>query len=613
MKTDVRVSEDEGEFKLSNRLMKAYVNKSSGRLVGLKYGRLQFLAPKTRRSRISGGYWTISTVHKSKWRTIESRVVQFPCPETERVIVSCVQVLSDDAGYDVLEADFRYSLGASDSTLSVWVTLRHPAAYGALDINIGRYALKLNPELFDFLAIDHNRNTTMPSSEDWRMGQVLRPREARLLKTGIKAGEVEHKYDYSAVLFDTPAYGWASSSARVGVWMINPSFEYVAGGPTKVELTGHLDDSDTGYPTLVNVWKGTHFGGTSLVVAGGEEWAKTVGPFHIYINSDKEVKDLWNDATQRAKKERYIWPYDWAADGVYLARAERGAVSGRILVDEQPVKEVGPPLVGLVAAQYRPGPVGAAGPGTDWQAEGKRCQFWQRADQDGGFCLSNVLPGVYNLHSITDGVLGEFIYENVTVCGGHSHQLGTHVWVPRRLGEQLWEIGYPNRTASKYRHGDSYWRWGLWRRYPDEFPGGVNFSIGMSDWRKDWNYAQPAQIKDGRAIPTIWSIYFNVNQVYRGTVHLRLAFAGAKAPGDGIQVGINGSMIGWTGKLPDSGVMHRDGIRGYWCEKVVSFCSSYLNVGRNCLTLHLHGKKWYHGVLYDYIRMEIQKYELCLC
>ena len=72
---------------------------------------------------------------------------------------------------------------------------------------------------------------------------------------------------------------------------------------------------------------------------------------------------------------------------------------------------------------------------------------------------------------------------------GKSIDLGKLEWTPVRYGKQIWEIGTPDRTGKEFKHGDDYWHWGLYNQYPKDFPNDVNFVIGKSDPRTDWNYA----------------------------------------------------------------------------------------------------------------------------
>jgi rhamnogalacturonan endolyase len=314
---------------------------------------------------------------------------------------------------------------------------------------------------------------------------------------------------------------------------------------------------------------------------------------------------MWKDALAKAAKEAEAWPYDWAADANYPSKAQRGAVTGRITVKDPLVSmdKVSNLLVGLTAPDDSSGKGGGS---VDWQKDAKSYQFWVRADKDGRFTIPKVRPGPYVLRAFANGVLGEFSRPDVTVTAGKSLDLGMLEWKPVRYGRQLWEIGIPNRSAEEFRHGDHYWQWGLYLKYPEEFPKDVNFVIGKSDGHKDWNYCQPPRIDGDRVSPTTWSITFDLPEAPRGKATLRLAFAGSRGRG-GIQVSVNDKSAGGTGALPDTGVMHRDGIRGYWFERSVSFDAALLKAGKNVLTLTNPARNWTEGVLYDYLRLELDE------
>jgi rhamnogalacturonan endolyase len=202
-------------------------------------------------------------------------------------------------------------------------------------------------------------------------------------------------------------------------------------------------------------------------------------------------------------------------------------------------------------------------------------------------------------------VLGEFRKAEVTVKAGGALDLGTLTWKPVRYGKQVWEIGIPNRSAEEFRHGDHYWQWGLYLDYPKEFPQDVNFVVGKSDWRKDWNYCQPPKIQGKQVQSTTWTITFDLTEPPKAKATLRLGIAGSRLP-RGIEVLANGKLAGSTGPLPDTGVMHRDGIRGYWCERSVNFEGTLLKKGSNTVQFHVPSKDWTQGVLYDYLRLEVE-------
>src|SRR5699024_8078674 len=116
-----------------------------------------------------------------------------------------------------------------------------------------------------------------------------------------------------------------------------------------------------------------------------------------------------------------------------------------------------------------------------------------RADAGGNFTVPAVRPGTYTLTTFVDGVIGEYKEEDVSV-NSSSSDLGTIEWTPDEYGEQLWQIGTPNRSAEEFHiyGGDEGFRNHLtWLEYPYEFPDDVDFKIGESEEKVDWNYFQP--------------------------------------------------------------------------------------------------------------------------
>ena len=80
----------------------------------------------------------------------------------------------------------------------------------------------------------------------------------------------------------------------------------------------------------------------------------------------------------------------------------------------------------------------------------------------------------------------------VTVEAGKKIDLGKLDWQPVRYGKQIWEIGYPDRTGDKFFKGDgaNYWLWGWGLRYSGLFPNDITYTIGKSDYRKDWFFQE---------------------------------------------------------------------------------------------------------------------------
>ena len=325
----------------------------------------------------------------------------------------------------------------------------------------------------------------------------------------------------------------------------------------------------------------------------------------LYVNSAATPDAMWKDAVTKAKTEAKNWVYDWAADENYPAAKNRGAVSGQIVLKDLPSTKMSNLLVGLAHADYKAG----NGETVDWQKDGKYYQFWVRGAGEGKFTIPNVRPGSYTLHAFADGVLGEFVKADITVEAGKSLNLEKLNWQPVRDGRQLWEIGFPDRTAGEFLHGDHYWQWGLYNQYPKDFPNDVNYVIGKSDFHKDWNLMQVPRAKDetgkGRGDETVWKVTFDLPKNPAGKGTLRIALAGTEAKS--LTLKMNEQEIGVLTNLPNTSVIHRDSDRGYWQEKSVSFDASLMKSGTNVLQLIVPAGNVMSGVEYDYLRLELDE------
>ena len=515
----------------------------------------------------------------------------------------------------ILDMEIRYTLGREDHGIYTYAIFTHPPAYGATDLGESRYGMKLNQRVFDWLSVDDQRNAMMPTGRDWDQGSDLNMKEARRLTTGLYKGRAEHKYDYCADQFETPAFGWASSHDHIGIYFINPSMEYLSSGPFHFELTGHLDDGDGGDPTLLDYWRGTHYGGSELPIAANEDWRKVVGPIFIYLASASTPNEMFAQAREQAKREQAKWPYTWVQGVDYPQASQRAVVKGQMqLTDTQAPGATMPNLlVGLAAPdETATGPRGRGVPAPlTWQSDAKHYEFWVHGSADGRFSIPNVRPGTYELHAIADGVLGDFQKADIIVTAGGQIDLGRLVWKPVRYGKQLWQIGVPNRSALEFRMGNDHWHWGLYLEYAQLFPKDVTYTVGTSDWSKDWFiYQVPHAVSDdptgrtaGRATP--WTIRFPIaaSENLTGRAVLRLALAGVSARS--LDVSVNGKPAGEIRDLTYNATINRDGIEGSWVEKDLTFDASMLHAGENTLVITVPAGGTTSGVAYDALRLEL--------
>jgi rhamnogalacturonan endolyase len=606
----VTLTKTDSGFTLANGIVTVQIDAQSAAILSITYKGVEMLGAGDREN----GYWSLPGTEMHFGPKPVVAVIDDPANNNgERATISCR--FSYDGGPRTIPAnvDIHYSLARGGSAVYLEAVWEHKPDFPELSFPVGRFAAKLNDDVFDWMTVDSRRNMQMITASDWNHGTTMNMKETRLMNTGILKGQVEHKYDYSAVQFDTPAYGWSSTKQHVGLWVVTANSEYMSGGPTKLELVTHRDATFTDSltapapPTLLYVWKGPHYGGTDLVVAKGEQWSKTVGPFLLYCNSGATPDAMWNDALAKAMHESQQWPYAWAAGAEYPGASERGGLAGQIVLHDPqaPDEKMSHLLVGLTHADYAL-PNGEL---VDWQHDGKFYQYWTRGDAQGRFTIAGVRPGTYTLHAFADGVLGEYAQANVTIAAGKIVNAGAITWTPVRYGRQLWEIGTPDRTSGKFLHGDHYWRWGIYNEYPRDFPHDVNFVIGKSNFHKDWNMMQVPHASDSsgksRGTATTWSVIFDLPKAEKGKATLRLAFAGTEARS--LTIAVNGKEVGTLTDLPNTSAIHRDSDRGFWQEKDVPFDASLLKQGKNVLQLTVPAGPVMNGVQYDYLRLEVSE------
>jgi rhamnogalacturonan endolyase len=600
--TGVKVSKERNSYILQNAYVTAEVDRTTGDLKSLKYASHETMGFT---SGHHAGYWEQNPSGAS---TLTDGVSIDPATNSgDRAEVYIrgkadgKSILRGQGGGMACDLEIRYSLGKQDRGIYTYAIFSHPASYPATSVPESRFGAKLNGGLFDWLSDGLQHSQMMPTGYDWDHGVQMNMKEARKLTTGAFAGRVEHKYDYSALQFTSPAIGWSSTKQHMGLYLINPSQEFLSGGPTKYELMGHLDDGEGGDPTILDYWRSTHYGGSSLDLAAGEYWAKVVGPILVYVNNGPTPQAMYADALREAAHQAQLWPFAWVSEPNYALANQRATVSGKLTVDDPQAARgsLGKMLVGLVAPNDRDGL---------WQHDAKSYQFWVEASADDAFTIPKVRPGSYVLAAIRDGVLGEFDGPTVTVDPGKPVELGALTWKPIRYGQQLWDIGIPNRNGSEFFMGDRYNRWGNYLLYAKLFPNDVHYTIGKSDFHKDWYYEQVPNVGHAEAATpmdgadTIWTIDFNLDKPLTGNAVLRAAICGVGARH--VFVTVNGKEAGDLAPLVYNATINRDGIQGAWTEHDLRIPAEMLKPGANQIGLRVPKGNVMSGIIYDYLRLE---------
>jgi rhamnogalacturonan endolyase len=656
----VTATDDGNAWTLDNGIVKATIIKRNGNMTALVFHGMNTMG--------QGGYW----------ETAPSGQV------TQSLTIDPAKNGGQRAEVDVkgvngrMDIELRYTLERGASGIYVYGIYVHKAGYPAAGYGENRYITKLN-KAFNWISVDADRNMLECTPQDWGTGVVIHAKEQRILSTGFYKNSVEHKYSYNAVQYKIPAYGWSSTKDHIGVWFINPTTEYLGGGASKIELVCHFDANDDPDPIILDYWCAGHYaGGASCSIPAGEEWNKVVGPIFVYCNTLADPKDpsqadldtlaatagnptvpaiwkdnataLFQDALAQAKKEKAQWPYDWVNGVDYPHKDQRGNVTGQLVLNDPQAASTKLPhlTVGLAHPDYPGGSARAGNNGiVTWPHDGNYYQFWTDGADDGKFTITNVRPGKYTLHAFADGVLGEFAKTDISVEAGKNVDLGKLDWKPVRYGKQVWEIGYPDRTGGKFfkGDGDNYWLWGWCLRYPLLFPNDITYTVGKSDYHKDWFFQQtphsettawlnpeakdpanqrfgwikagtPGQdmwktIGQGRA--TTWTIKFNMDSAPKGQAALRVALAGSDgtaglanpgAPG-GLAVGVNGKSAGAIRFISTNALRYNTNT-GVWREYTQTFDATMLKQGENQIQLTVPAGELTSGVVYDYLRLELE-------
>ena len=579
-----------------------------------------------------------------------------------------------------MDIETRFTLERGTSGFYTYAEYTHHASYPRAGEGESRFILEdMNPT-FDWLSVDKDRNQLMSHAPE---DHPIHAKEQSIYTSGVYKNSVEHKYSYNAPMYKLTAWGWSSTKDRIGVYFINPSTEYIVGGPERLDLIDHMTaPGAASYQAIIlDYWTSGHYaGGASNSIPAGEEWRHVVGPIFVYFNRIADPRNpsqadldklaatsgsgapavpavwhdnslaLWNDAVAKSKVVKAAWPYSWVEGVDYPHKDGRGTVTGQLVLNDPQAASKGLPNlnVGLTSPNYQGNASPRAGNGNivTWPHDGKNYQFWVVGTTDGRFTIPNVRPGTYVLRAFANGVLGEFDRTaKVTVEAGKTVDLGKLEWQPVRYGKQIWEIGYPDRTGDKFFKGDSdnYWLWGWGLRYSGLFPNDITYTIGKSDYRKDWFFqevphsdteawknpaakdplnqrfgwvALPTGTKDpwsewGKGRATTWTVKFNMPKASKGTAVLRVALAGADG-GNGtdpsvagnLSIGLNGQTVGTIHTIATNALRYNTN-KGVWNQYIQKFDASLLKPGENEMTFTVPAGDVTTGVVWDYLRLEL--------
>ncbi|XP_021888092.1 probable rhamnogalacturonate lyase B isoform X2 [Carica papaya] len=613
---------------MDNGILQVTLSRPGGIVTGIRYGGIDNLL-EVRNKETNRGYWDLhwnepggkgifDVIHGTSFRVI--------IENEEQVELSFSRMWdpSLEGKFVPLSIDKRFIMLRGSSGFYSYAIYEHLEEWPGFEIGETRIAFKLRKDKFRYMAIADNRQRYMPLPDDLSKErcQTLDYPEAALLVHPTDPqlqGEVDDKYQYSCENKDLRVHGWICFDPPIGFWQITPSDEFRSGGPLKQNLSSHVG------PTTLAMFLSAHYAGKYMMphFKHGEPWKKVFGPVFIYLNSAANRNDpflLWEDAKMQMTIEVESWPYNFPASEDYQKSEQRGNLSGRFLVYDR-----------YICSEYILGQgayVGLAPPGDvgSWQMESKNYQFWSRADENGFFCIKNIRTGDYNLYAWIPGFIGDYCNNVIiTITSGCNIEIGDIVYEPPRDGPTLWEIGFPDRTAAKFyipdpdpmhvnklfiNHPDRFRQYGLWKRYAQLYPHeDLVYTVGVSDYRKDWFFAQVVRKKeDGTYQGTTWQIKFKLDNVdKRATYKLRVAIASATLAE--LQVRVNNPKssrpLFSTGLIGRDNAIARHGCHGIYVLYSVSIPGIQLVVGENTIFLKQpRCTSPFQGIMYDYIRLE---------
>lgn len=356
-----------------------------------------------------------------------------------------------------------------------------------------------------------------------------------------------------------------------------------------------------------------HGEGTPNITHGFD---RTFGPQFYLFNGGKGSDTI---ETLRAEAEGLANPqwnaefYDSIAKHVigYSPSKQRGSLKGKVKLPKSAIR----PVAILTASGYY---------FQDNSAAPEAHQYWTEISSDGSFTIDRVKEGNYRLTIYADGIFGDFVKEDITVRAGKKTTVH-EIWKQESAGKEVWRLGTPDKSSGEFRRG--YARdethplsppeyliyWGAYD-WTEDFPHGINYTIGVSDPAVDfntvhWSVFGPTPSNSHVEYDTTndWTINFSMNEKQlqkKKTATLTIQLAGAKTAAGNTDVYnasepyTNLSLESYINEKKDpltmvigfnqsSSCIVRSAVSCYQVSSRMKFPASWLQKGNNVLRLHL--------------------------
>jgi rhamnogalacturonan endolyase len=662
--SNVTVTDNGATVTMANGILSVVITKSSATISTINYTYNNSGSPVTN-PMLNGGtdggelYWS----GNPDWLGTESY--------SESVVANSgtyaeIDLLSTSASNGIMDIHYSMLKGSTGFYSTAILTHRNGDVSNYIQVRPNIYA----GAEFNWMSVDAARNKLMAvSATNTSVAVPNAPKECYLWTSGPYTGHYEDKYKYTADMGTERVWGWSSVTAagltgsNVGMWIVSPSSEVYPGGPLERSLMEHIGT------TMLNTFTGGYYGlSADGTIQANEPWTKTYGPYFVYCNNVSTSttnayqvsQALYTDAQAQAVAEESAWPYSWFNNSSFVPASGRGTVTGQIVISDSgnPNASASNLWVGVVQQ-----PNTTYDTVYDFQEWIRPYEFWVQTGASGNFSIPNVIAGSnYTLYAFGTGAEGTFMSQaqtggappilynlpstpfSVTVNGGTTTSLGTVTWTPTRVGPTVFEIGYPDRTARKFRHGDDYWAgdlgpgssapspvWTKYLEYPFDFPNGPNYTVGSSRWSTDWNFIQPVvlstadtwnnsssninfTVPSGTSLSGSASLYVGICSDFDAAIIVTVNNQNLGSV-NGLSASPNSSVptTGYYVAYGTSDTSIREGNNGAFTDERLTFPASILKSGTAINTINIGirqtgGTYFADSALYDYIRLELAGY-----
>ncbi|WP_168207562.1 polysaccharide lyase family protein [Microlunatus elymi] len=590
-------TETDTEITVDNGRIRAVISKEfEGRLISLKLGEQELIAEGGR-----GRFDQNVNILEPKIE-IEQAPVSYRVDRADgQVMITVTLPPSTDAPY---RRDRSYIFAADEPGFHLAPRFAHSAEHPAVSVEQHRFVWWVDPAIFTHASLEDDdfgkpwrrAAAQLPTPDELAAGPMVM--DATYDLAGLGSGYARRcytKYDWAISMRDHVVHGLYGrvDDHYIGAFAVLANRESFNGGPDRQDLTLHQTDAG---PVLLLEPHATHYG-APFVNADGD-WAKTYGPYFVYLGTADSPDQLRRDALQYADPKRHAELYDRSGLVGWVPTSQRATVRGRLNVRGATTRGA---MVILSDDETAPQDTAAG------------FQYWTEVEADGSFRLDAVRPGSYRLTARRPGLWGEYVRDHVRIDGPTKINID---WRPEKNGRLLWQIGSPDGTSAEFAGAQQARRYDSMVDYSDRFRDGLDYRIGRNR-SQDWYFTQKQQVDGQNVAP--WRIHFDLDRQPRAddVFTLTISLAGwsldSAVPNPGLPSNLtlscnDGAPIVWDfGPDAPRGAIYRSANRARGFVRRFRLDPASLRRGANTLTLTVN-----QGIdnvvtqaTYDALRLEL--------